>query len=307
MWKWSLAALAVSLFFALLARGGYSRKKGWRGAEKHIAQVVGVRVTPVWKDGDSIDEERSRAQVTLRLSVEGQEISLRKEFSRALAAPAQGQRVKILYRRSAGEWTLRKDTRSWWVLWSATALLALVVGFILLLGGRNVQAQISDYTVEHPNLAGSVICLVLGFGVGTLGVAFMWGLYLPMLRDTVRPWAALVQFLLGHWEPVDGRFTGWVEESDGDGGFRRYPLFSLGQGRDYLCSSIRSGQFSPGDLVTLYQSPQGGIFLRPSLGDCLSLPFACVPLVFLGIIALCLLVPAGFLLWLGVSGIWVCL
>lgn len=239
--------------------------------------------------------------------MEGQEISLRKEFSGALAAPALGQRVKILYRRSAGEWTLRKDTRSWWVLWSAAALLALVVGLILLLGGRNVQAQISDYTVEHPNLAGSVICLVLGFGVGTLGVAFMWGLYLPMLRDTVRPWAALVQFLLGHWEPVDGRFTGWVEESDGDGGFRRYPLFSLGQGRDYLCSSIRSGQFSPGDLVTLYQSPQGGIFLRPSLGDCLSLPFACVPLVFLGIIALCLLVPAGFLLWLGVSGIWVCL
>ena len=90
MWKWSLAVLAVSLFFALLARGGYSRKKGWRGAEKHIAQVVGVRVTPVWKDGDSIDEERSRAWVTLRLSVEGQEISLRKEFSRALAAPALG-------------------------------------------------------------------------------------------------------------------------------------------------------------------------------------------------------------------------
>lgn len=169
-----------------------------------------------------------------------------------------------------GEWTLRKDTRSWWVLWSAAALLALVVGLILLLGGRNVQAQISDYTVEHPNLAGSVICLVLGFGVGTLGVAFMWGLYLPMLRDTVRPWAALVQFLLGHWEPVDGRFTGWVEESDGDGGFRRYPLFSLGQGRDYLCSSIRSGQFSPGDLVTLYQSPQGGFFASQSGGLSLS-------------------------------------
>ena len=96
-------------------------------------QVMGVSVTPAWNGAGSMDGDRSLARVTLRLSLEGREVSLQKDFPKVLAAPALGQRVQVLYRRSTGEWALWKDVRSWWVLWAILAATAVAVFLLLLL------------------------------------------------------------------------------------------------------------------------------------------------------------------------------
>ena len=152
MWKWSLLALGLGLLFAVLAWSGLRRRSSWRDGEKLWGQVAGVSVTPAWNGADSMDGDRSPARVTLRLSLEGREVSLQKDFPKVLAAPALGQRVQVLYRRSTGEWALWKDVRSWWVLWAILAATAVAVFLLLLLGGRTVAAQLSDYTVDHPCL-----------------------------------------------------------------------------------------------------------------------------------------------------------
>src|SRR5699024_6253834 len=138
MWKWSLLALGLGLLFAVLAWSGLRRRGGWRDGEKLWGQVMGVSVTPAWNGADSMDGDRSPARVTLRLSLEGREVSLEKDFPKVLAAPALGQRVRMLYRRSTGEWALWKDIRSWWVLWAILAVTAMAVFLLLLLGGRTV-------------------------------------------------------------------------------------------------------------------------------------------------------------------------
>lgn len=136
MWKWSLLALGLGLLFAVLAWSGLRRRSSWRDGEKLWGQVMGVSVTPAWNGADSMDGDRSPARVTLRLSLEGREVSLQKDFPKVLAAPALGQRVQVLYRRSTGEWALWKDVRSWWVLWAILAATAVAVFLLLLLGGR---------------------------------------------------------------------------------------------------------------------------------------------------------------------------
>ena len=220
MWKWSLLALGLGLLFAVLAWSGLRRRSSWRDGEKLWGQVMGVSVTPAWNGADSMDGDRSLARVTLRLSLEGREVSLQKDFPKVLAAPALGQRVRVLYRRSTGEWALWKDVRSWWVLWAILAATAVAVFLLLLLGGRTVAAQLSDYTVDHPNPAGSGLALLVGFGAGATGAALAWGLFLPVLRDAFRPLAWVARSLLGQWEPRQAKFVGWVHESDGDGGVR---------------------------------------------------------------------------------------
>lgn len=257
MWKWSLLALGLGLLFAVFAWSGLRRRSSWWDGEKLWGQVMGVSVTPAWNGADSMDGDRSPARVTLRLSLEEREVSLQKNFPKVLAAPSLGQRVQVLYRRSTGEWALWKDVRSWWVLWAILAATAVAVFLLLLLGGRTVAAQLSDYTVDHPNPAGSGLALLVGFGAGATGAALAWGLFLPVLRDAFRPLAWVARSLLGQWEPRQAKFVGWVHESDGDGGVRSYPLFSLGQGQDFFPAVTRQKPFRTGGHPHRLQEPQG--------------------------------------------------
>lgn len=303
MWKWSLLALGLGLLFAFLAWSGLRRRRSWRDGEKLWGQVAGVSVTPAWNGTDSMNGDRSPARVTLRLSREGWGLSLQKDFPKVLAAPALGQRVQVLYRRSTGEWAPWKDIRSWWVLWAILAVTAMAVFFLLLLGGRTVAAQLSDYTVDHPNPAGSGLALLMGFGAGAAGAALAWGLFLPVLRDAFRPLAWAGRSLLGQWEPRQARFVGWVKESDGDGGFRSYPLFSLGHGQDFFPAVTRQKRFAPGDILAVYKSPKGRFSLEPEPLDYLLVPFTLLPVLFVGLFALCLLAAEAFLLGTGVAGL----
>lgn len=233
MWKWSLLALGLGLLFAVLAWSGLRRRSSWRDGEKLWAQVAGVSVTPAWNGADSMDGDRSPARVTLRFSLEGREVSLQKDFPKVLAAPALGQRVRVLYRRSTGEWALWKDIRSWWVLWAILAATAVAVFLLLLLGGRTVAAQLSDYTVDHPNPAGSGLALLVGFGAGATGAALAWGLFLPVLRDAFRPLAWVARSLLGQWEPRQAKFVGWCMSPTGTAGSVPTPCSPWGKARTF--------------------------------------------------------------------------
>lgn len=275
MWKWSLLALGLGLLFAVLAWSGLRRRSSWRDGEKLWGQVAGVSVTPAWNGADSMDGDRSPARVTLRLSLEGREVSLQKDFPKVLAAPALGQRVRVLYRRSTGEWALWKDVRSWWVLWAILAATAVAVFLLLLLGGRTVAAQLSDYTVDHPNPAGSGLALLVGFGAGATGAALAWGLFLPVLRDAFRPLAWVARSLLGQWEPRQAKFVGWVQESDGDGGVRSYPLFSLGQGQDFFRPSPGKSISHRGTSSPFTRAPRAGSPWSRNLSTTCSFPSTC--------------------------------
>ena len=166
-----------------------------------------------------------------------------------------------------------------------------------------MAAQLSDYTVDHPNPAGSGLALLVGFGAGATGAALAWGLFLPVLRDAFRPLAWVARSLLGQWEPRQAKFVGWVQESDGDGGVRSYPLFSLGQGQDFFPAVTRQKHFAPGDILTVYKSPKGRFSLEPEPLDYLLLPLQLLPVFFVGLFVLCLLVTAAFLLWTGATGL----
>ena len=275
MWKWSLLALGLGLLFAVLAWSGLRRRSSWRDGEKLWGQVMGVSVTPAWNGADSMDGDRSPARVTLRLSLEGREVSLQKDFPKVLAAPALGQRVQVLYRRSTGEWALWKDIRSWWVLWAILAAVAVAVFLLLLLGGRSVAAQLSDYTVDHPNPAGSGLSLLMGFGAGATGAALAWGLFLPVLRDAFRPLAWVARSLLGQWAPAQAKFVGWAQESDGDGGARSYPLFSLGQGQDFSPPSPGKSISHRGTFSPFTRAPRAGSPWSRNLSTTCSFPSTC--------------------------------
>ena len=90
MWKWSLLALGLGLLFAVLAWSGLRRRSSWRDGEKLWGQVMGVSVTPAWNGADSMDGDRSPARVTLRLSLEGREVSLQKDFPQSAGRPRPG-------------------------------------------------------------------------------------------------------------------------------------------------------------------------------------------------------------------------
>ena len=274
MWKWSLLALGLGLLFAVLAWSGLRRRSSWRDGEKLWGQVMGVSVTPAWNGADSMDGDRSPARVTLRLSLEGREVSLQKDFPKVLAAPALGQRVRVLYRRSTGEWALWKDIRSWWVLWAILAATAVAVFLLLLLGGRTVAAQLSDYTVDHPNPAGSGLALLVGFGAGATGAALAWGLFLPVLRDAFRPLAWVARSLLGQWEPRQAKFVGWVHESDGDGGVRSYPCSPWGRARTFSPPSPGKSISRRGISSPFTKAPRAGSPWSRNLSTTCSFPIA---------------------------------
>ena len=91
--------------------------------------------------------------------------------------------------------------------------------------------------------------------------------------------------------------------TDGDGGVRSYPLFSLGQGQDFFPAVTRQKHFAPGDILTVYKSPKGRFSLEPEPLDYLLIPIALLPVFFVGLFVLCLLVTGAFLLGTGVAGL----
>ena len=260
MWKWSLLALGLGLLFAVLAWSGLRRRSSWRDGEKLWGQVMGVSVTP------RLERRRFHGRGPLPRQGDfasfpwrGGRSPCKRISPKCWPPPALGQRVRVLYRRSTGEWALWKDVRSWWVLWAILAATAVAVFLLLLLGGRTVAAQLSDYTVDHPNPAGSGLALLVGFGAGATGAALAWGLFLPVLRDAFRPLAWVARSLLGQWEPRQAKFVGWVQESDGDGGVRSYPFVLPGAWPGLFPGRHPAKAFRTGGHSHRLQEPQGPV------------------------------------------------
>lgn len=201
--------------------------------------------------------------------MEGRSILLRRDYKNVAAIPALGERRKIYYRRSTGEWEFCSMARSWWLLWAVLAAAAGAAGLFLLLGGREVQAQLSDYTVEQPNLAGSVMCLLLAAGVLAAEAAFLWGGSSrccgkrsgPSFGSSVARWAGVSRCRPG--SPL-----GW-KSLTGMGGMTDTPCFPWARaGISSLPPS--SGKHSGREIPSLCIRTPRGVFLcgRPRWTSC---------------------------------------
>ena len=89
----------------------------------------------------------------------------------------------------------------------------------------------------------------------------------------------------------------------GDGGIRSYPLFSLGQGRDFFPGRHKAEAFRAGGSPHRLQKPQGPVLPGTGTLGHLLIPIALLPVFFVGLFVLCLLVTAAFLLWTGATGL----
>ena len=261
MWKWSLLALGLGLLFAVLAWSGLRRRGGWRDGEKLWGQVAGVSVTPAWNGADSMDGDRSPARVTLRLSLEGRGGLPAKGLPQSAGRPRPGP---------AGEGAVPPLHRG----------VGAVEGHPLLVGavgdpGGNRYGGVPPAVVRRKNRGGAALRLhrrppqpggqrgwpcSWALGPGQRGAALTWGAVPACPAGTLSvPLAWVARSLLGQWEPRQARFVGWVQESDGDGGVRSYPLFSLGQGRDFFPGRHKAEAFRTGGHSHRLQEPQGPV------------------------------------------------
>ena len=311
MWEAMGVCLVLSIFFLFLGKRGYSRWKRWRGITVSSAQVTAVNYCPAWSGPTTIDDNRSSTQIILELKGEESVTRLQKQIPGIVGAPAVGQHIPVYYNGDTGEWVFRSGARPFWILWTVLGILSGVMLLGFLAGGEKIQENLSAYTVESPNLVGSIFCGLLGLGSAAAAAAFIWG----VLPSSFQPVTALVSwginFLLNRLEKVEARCEAWIEKSDGDGGMDTYPVFSYLESGRPACWvpswTVSRKRFQPGSPCLLYRDGKGRFALRPRWIDLVCVPLSLVPLAFLILMALSCVLAAIGLLWLAVTGLAACL
>ena len=266
---------------------------------------MGVSVTPAWNGADSMDGDRSLARVTLRLFLEGREVSLQKDFPKVLAAPALGQRVAGAVpplHRGVGPveghpLLVGAGGRFWrqplWRCFSCCCWEEVTVA-----------AQLSDYTVDHPNPAGSGLALLVGFGAGATVGGPCLGPVPACAAGRFPPPCLGGPLPIGPVGAAPSQICGLGGMSPtGTAGSVPTPCSPWGRARTFFPAVTRQKHFAPGDILTVYKSPKGRFSLEPEPLDYLLVPFTLLPVLFVGLFALCLLVTAAFLLGTGVAGL----
>ena len=170
-----------------LAARQYRRSARWRGAVRLLAVVSSVRYQESWQRNKEIDDDKSSTEATLRFTDLGREYEKRRQYPGILRAPVPGQKIPILFQRDSGDWIPRKEARTRWRLLLALGCLRIVAGLVLLLDGRGVLSALADYRVEAPNLAGSVVCALVGLTCVTCAYACVRGLMPDLVRTIAEP------------------------------------------------------------------------------------------------------------------------
>ena len=287
MWKWSLLALGLGLLFAVLAWSGLRRRSSWRDGEKLWGQVMGVSVTPAWNGADSMDGDRSPARVTLRLSLEGREVSLQKDFPKVLAAPALGQRVQVLYRRSTGEWALWKDVRSWWVLWAILAATACGGVSPAAVGRKNRGRPALRLHRRPPQPGRQRAGPARGlWGRGNGGGPCLGACSCLCCGTPSAPLPGLPAPYWASGSRAKPNLWAGCRSPTGTAGSVPTPCSPWGKARTFSPAVTRQKHFAPGDILTVYKSPKGRFSLEPEPLDYLLIPIALVPVFFVGLFVL---------------------
>lgn len=129
-----------------------------------------------------INDHRSSTQVTLCFVDQGRRYQRQRQYPGIVLTPQLGQKVPILFQRDSGDWILRSEARTRWPLFLALGGGFLAAGLALLLDGPGILASLAAYHVDTPNLAGCLVCALIGLLCGASAYAALRGVMPDLLR-----------------------------------------------------------------------------------------------------------------------------
>ena len=299
--------LLSGLFFYLAARAR-RRSARWRGAVRLPAVVTSLEYQEARRGQREINDHRSSTQVTLCFVDQGRRYQRQRQYPGIVLTPQLGQKVPILFQRDSGDWILRSEARTRWPLFLALGGGFLAAGLALLLDGPGILASLAAYHVDTPNLAGCLVCALIGLLCGASAYAALRGVMPDLLRSAAEPFLwAVRQFLLHRYEEVDALCVGIIRREAGDDDVCYYPFFRYCAGGRQLHwfprQQMSPKRYQPGARYTLYRDLKTGrCSLKPGIRDLFSALFTLVPMGFFTILILSLAVcAAGTLLLAGMG------
>ena len=294
-----VVCLLLGCLFGYLAAWQYRRSARWHGAVRLLAVVSAVRYREAWQRKTEINDHKSSTEAILRFTDQDRTYEKRRQFSGIIHAPVPGQKLPILFDRNSGEWIFRREAHTHWRLLLAFSVVFTAAGLLLLLDGHRILAELANYHVETPNLAGSVVCALIGLVCGACAYACIRGLMPDLFRTSAAPYAWMLGFYVLHrYEELDALCVGIIRRESGDDDVSYYPFFQYSaDGR--LLHWFPRRQMSPkryraGNRYTLYRDPgTGRCALKPTVWDLICAPLSLIPIAFFTVLILSLVVCAA--------------
>ena len=300
--------LLLGALFLYLAFRQHRRSARWHGAARLTATVESVQYREAWERKTEINDHKSSTEVTLCFSDRGRVYERRKQYSGILNTPDQGQKIPILFHRESGDWILRKEARAHWRLFLTLGCLCGAGGLALLLDGRRILSDLADYHVEAPNLAGSVVCMLIGLACGACAYACIRGLMPELIRSFAAPFLWMIRFhFQQRYEEVEALCVGIIRQELGDDDVRYCPLFRYSAGGRQLQwfpkRPMPHKRYRPGCRYTLFRDAETGqCTLRATAWDLICAVLSLIPIGFFIMLVLSLAVCAAGALCIAGAG-----
>ncbi len=291
MWAFILIALLAGCLFLSSAIHSWKQLRHWAKAQRLQAQVQSVQYHEAREDGNIVNNALSSAAVTLCFVCEGLTIRREKVYKGLLNIPSQGAILPVLYNRNTGSWGLESEVHYHWFTKLLLALLCFALSAAFLVDGKDILAQMSDYSAETPNQTGNLIFAVAGTVLCAGGLASARHLLPAALLPFLDFFGWFFHYLSGSFDLIDAHADGLLKASDGDGSYNYYLIFSYwapeGSGKWYSQKSCSKRQYQQGALFCLYRDKHTGkLYLKPSVWDAASVIISILPLLFLLMIVL---------------------
>lgn len=206
-----IGCLILGSLFLYLAARSYRRTAKWRGAVRLRAVVKFVQYREAWERKAEINDHHSHTEATLCFTDQGRTYEKCRQYSGILHAPICGDEVPILFNRASGDWCLRKEARTHHRLFLALGCLSIAACAALFLNGKRIIADLAEYRVDAPNLAGSIVCALVGVICAAFAYACIRGLMPDLVRSLSEPVIWIFKFYVLHrYEEVDARCVGII-------------------------------------------------------------------------------------------------
>lgn len=300
--------LLLGVLLLCLAARRFRRNIRWRRAVRIQAAAVSVQYHEAQQEKMEINDHKSFTEVTFSFTDQGRAYEKHRQYPGIIHTPVLGQKVPILFDRNSGEWILRKEARTHWRLFLVLGCLCVAAGLTLLVDGRGILADLADYHVEAPNLAGSVVCALIGLTCGVCAYACIRGLMPDLLRTVAEPLIWLVKsYVLRRLEEVDAQCIGIIRHDSSDDDVSYYPFFRYSaagkQSHWFPRRQMSRKRYQPGNRYTLYRDPgTGWCALKPDVMDLISVPLSFIPIGFFVMLILSLAVCSVGALWIAGAG-----
>ena len=286
----------LGILFLSLAVRQYRQITCWRGAVRLLAVVKSVQYREAWQGKTEINDHKSSGEAVLYFTDQGKIYEKHRQYTGILNAPVQGQKLPILFRRDSGDWILRKEVRTHWRLFLVLGCICFAGGLALLMDGHGILSDLAEYHVEAPNLAGSVVCALVGVTTGCCAYACIRGIMPGLIRTAAEPFVWMVKFYLLHrYEEADALCIGIIRRESGDDDVSYYPFFQYSVEGKLLHwlprRQMSRKRYQPGSRYILYRDFETGrCALKPTGWDLASALLSFIPIGFFAVFILSLAV-----------------